>query len=91
MAPDPIPHPDHIEIDMSTGRVLVKGPMTKEEKAHIEWVLDRKAEFERELADLKQMLIDNPNYEHRKFVEDDIRHDEKILELIGRALPGGEY
>ena len=32
VAPDPIPHPDDIEIDMETGAVIVRGPMTKEDK-----------------------------------------------------------
>lgn len=31
--PEPLPHPDHIEIDMNTGEVNVNGPMTPEEKA----------------------------------------------------------
>ena len=35
--PDPVPHPDDIEIDMSTGEVHINGPMTPEEKV----VLDR--------------------------------------------------
>jgi hypothetical protein len=30
--PDPIPHPDHIKIDFSTGQVLITGPFTPEEK-----------------------------------------------------------
>jgi hypothetical protein len=37
--PEPLPHPDDIVIDLQTGAVAVKGPMTKEEKA--KW--DRKA------------------------------------------------
>ncbi len=31
--PEPLPHPDDIDIDMRTGVVAVKGPMTKEDKA----------------------------------------------------------
>ena len=37
--PEPLPHPDDIVIDMRTGAVGVKGPMTKEDK--VKW--DRKA------------------------------------------------
>ena len=29
---EPLLHPDDIVIDMNTGQVIVKGPMTKEEK-----------------------------------------------------------
>lgn len=87
VAPDPIPHPDHIEIDMYTGQVVLKGPMTKEEKAHLDWLIGRKEAFEKELAELRQLLIEEPDYKHRKSVEEDIRQNEKILEIIRRSVP----
>jgi hypothetical protein len=31
--PQPLPHPDHIKIDMATGEVEIVGPMTEEEKS----------------------------------------------------------
>ena len=86
-ASDPIPHPDDIEIDMATGQVIVKGPFTKEEKAKLDWACERKAEFEQELTELRQELIDNPDHEHRKFIEDDIAHTEKILSILRRVIP----
>src|SRR5690606_20452980 len=33
--PAPLPHPDDIIIDMNTGSVRIKGPMTKEDK--VKW------------------------------------------------------
>ena len=39
IGPEPLPHPDDIVIDMRTGVVAVRGPMTKEDKAE----RDRKA------------------------------------------------
>jgi hypothetical protein len=33
--PEPIPHPDHVIIDMNTGRVQIRGPLTKEDK--VKW------------------------------------------------------
>ncbi len=30
--PPPLPHPDHLQIDMTRGTVLIKGPATKQEK-----------------------------------------------------------
>lgn len=85
--PSPLPHPDHIVIDMRTGKVQINGPMTKEEQQHLDWLRDRKVEFAQELADLKQLLIDEPDYPHRKFVEDDIEHDRKIVAMIGKVIP----
>jgi hypothetical protein len=86
-APDPIPHPDDIEIDMRTGQVIIKGPFTKEEKATWDKFRERKADFELELAELRQELIDDPDHEHRKFIEDDIAHTEKMLGIIRRMIP----
>ena len=31
--PDPLPHPDHVVIDMRTGSVEIRGPITPEDKA----------------------------------------------------------
>lgn len=85
--PNPLPHPDHIIIDMKTGEVRITGPMTPEEKKQWDWMYDRKAEFKRELSELKQLLIVEPDYPHRSMVEDDIAHTEKVLGLIRKAIP----
>jgi hypothetical protein len=87
IAPDPLPHPDDIVIDMRTGAVRVKGPMTKEEKAEWDWICGRKAEFQAELTELQQMLRDDPDHEHRGLIEDDIAHAKRILEIIRDAIP----
>lgn len=44
--PEPVPHPDHLVVDMIAGTIRIAGPMTKEEKAALNaWqnVLMRKA------------------------------------------------
>lgn len=61
--------------------------MTREEKKQWDWLVKRKVEFEAELDELRQMLIDDPNYPHRKLVENDIQHTGKILEIIRRSVP----
>jgi hypothetical protein len=30
--PDPVPHPDHIELDMRTGQIVVDGPFTQTQR-----------------------------------------------------------
>ena len=41
-APPPLPHPDHIEIDLRAGTARIVGPMTKEEKAVYDpWVAQK--------------------------------------------------
>ena len=86
-APAPIPHPDDIVINMKTGTVEVRGPMTKEDKVVWDELRQRKRDLETELQQLEQMLIDDPDYPHRRFVEDDIAHTRKMLAIIGNAVP----
>ena len=87
IAPDPIPHPDDIEIDMRTGAVVIRGPMTKKEKAELDMWRARKTEYEAELAECRQELADNPEHPQRHLIEDEIAHAEKILQLIRRVIP----
>ena len=56
-APDPIPHPDHVVIDVQTGSVRITGPMTKEEKA----VWDLLQEAKEQGTDLRTLLNRDPD------------------------------
>lgn len=80
--PEPIPHPDHIEIDFDTGAVRIKGPMTKEEKEFLDKLRPRKEAIAAELKELQQELIDDPNCQHRQFIEDDIAHLTRMLTIL---------
>lgn len=84
--PEPLPHPDHIVVDFRTNNVRITGPMSKEEKEEWDMWLGKKAEFEAELAELEQMLLDDPETSHRKFIEDDIKHTKKVLGIINRVI-----
>ena len=86
-APEPIPHPDDIEIDTRTGQVLIKGPMTREEKDRLDRFRNRKADFELQFAELRQLLIDDPDHECRRVIEDEIAFSERILGIIRRVIP----
>jgi hypothetical protein len=83
--PDPLPHPDHVVIDIRNGTANVRGPATKEEK--VEWDLwqSRKADFEAELVELNELLAD-PDYQYKKVVREEIAQTEKVLEIIARAI-----
>jgi len=83
--PEPLPHPDHLVIDMRNGSVRIKGPMTKEEKAEWDVWVERRAMFEEELKEL-HALRDDPDYPYRELVIEEIAWTEKVLTIIGRAL-----
>jgi hypothetical protein len=86
--PEPLPHPDHIEIDMRAGCLRIRGPMTREEKENWDWLHARKREFAEEVAALKRELEDDPDHPDRAAIEDDIAYKEKLLATIRNALPG---
>jgi len=85
-APAPLPHPDDIVINMKTGLVELKGPMTKEEKVVWDDLRERKRAFQEELAELEQLLRDEPDCSYRSHVEADIEHTKKMLEIVGRVI-----
>lgn len=86
--PEPLPHPDHVVIDMNRGTARFVGPATKEEKAEYDMWAARKAEFEAELDELRLELADDPDHPHREIIESEIVSTEKVLAIIARALPG---
>jgi hypothetical protein len=85
--PRPLPHPDDIVIDMRTGTVRITGPMTPEEKKEWDWFRERKADFQQELAELSELLVEEPNHEGRRFIEADIAHTERMIDMIRKVIP----
>ncbi len=85
-APDPLPHPDHVIIDMKTGTVRITGPMTKEEKP-LGRTARQKKDNEEEIAELERILRDEPDYPYREQVLEELEHDRKIRGLIAKLVP----
>lgn len=86
--PDPLPHPDHIRIDVRRGTARVVGPSTKEEKAFWDDCMARKAEFEAEIEELKDMLADEADPKMRKILEQDLAQAKTIVGFLSRAERG---
>jgi hypothetical protein len=78
--PDPIPHPDDIVFNSSTGKVELYGPMTKQEQ--VLW--DRIEESEAAIAELEGLLAKDPD---NKFIEEDLAHERHARQLLARAVP----
>jgi hypothetical protein len=87
--PEPLPHPDDIVIDMKTGQVIVKGPMTKEEKVVWDQLRARLDECAREIEELSAMLKEHKNKRFRHIIEDDIAHEKRLRDIIVNAI--GEW
>jgi len=85
--PEPIPHPDHIIVDIPNDTVRVEGPWTKEEKAKWDRLRERKAAFQKQLIDLEKMLGKKSNQEIRSVIEDDIAHTRRMLDIFRQIIP----
>ncbi|MCZ8163812.1 MAG: DUF5681 domain-containing protein [Beijerinckiaceae bacterium] len=87
VAPEPLPHPDDIEIDMNTGKVILRGPFTKEQKAAWTWLAERRDESDEEIAGLREDLKAAPDARTRRILEEQIRHEtgfrDRIVNTIG--------
>ncbi len=59
-APDPLPHPDDIVINMQTGRPEIHGPMTKEEKVKWDRAREYKKEHDEFVGEIEAMIKKRP-------------------------------
>ena len=78
--PDPVPHPDDIIVNMSTGAVEIRGPMTEQEKV----VWDGIEDTEATIAELEDMLVEDPNNE---VLKEDLAFRRELRKLYARAVP----
>jgi hypothetical protein len=85
--PPPLPHPDHVVIDIRAGTARIAGPATKEEKAMYDQVAQEKASLQRNLALLRRRLRRETDPEEREDIERHLRIGEEALEKIRKAVP----
>ncbi|MEO6298263.1 MAG: DUF5681 domain-containing protein [Paracoccaceae bacterium] len=88
--PEPLPHPDHILIDLQAGTARVFGPSTKEEKALWDMDLARKADFEKALAQVEAMYDVETDAKIRRILKTQIARARKVVESLQRAEKGLE-
>jgi hypothetical protein len=85
--PEPLPHPDHIVVDLHAGTAEIRGPATKEEKAAWERWEEHRASFENELIELGEQLNDQ-SFADRAGVLAEISKTEEVLTIVRAALAG---
>lgn len=77
---EPLPHPDHVKIDLREGTAMIVGPATTEEKAQYDWLVSKRDEFEEELRWLKDQRETGKDGE--------IEHVASIVGKLQSAIPG---
>ena len=86
--PEPLPHPDHVLIDLYAGTARIVGPSTKEERAIWDLWMSRKADFEEQLAEMEISLESETDDKERAFIEADIESSRKIVAFLRSAEKG---
>jgi hypothetical protein len=95
-APDPIPHPDDIVIDMRTGEALIKGPLTKEDKVKLDRMYALIEEADRAVKEMADDLERQKTKRSRRAIETEIgelrQARQSLANVIGepkrRGSPG---
>ena len=87
VAPDPIPHPDQIVIDVRAGTARIKGPLTKEEKARLDKYRNAHEAFTKIRPELEAELSIEQDPFTRECIEHDLAQGDR-LERIAMALQG---
>lgn len=84
--PEPIPHPDHVKIDVNTGLVRIVGPLTKEEKAELDHWRGKLPMLREHVDDLREALVGETDPGEIANLEKHIRIGEDLCERISTAL-----
>ena len=86
--PNPTPHPDDVRFDENTGKIVVHGPMTEEEKLRWEAMSDRVQHAKECISESLSMLADPEHQNIKDWIEEDIVHERKILAILEPVLKG---
>ena len=87
-AHEPLPHPDHVLIDLQAGTARVVGPWTKEDKVAWDIWLSQKADFDQALAEIEIMYDAETDAKKRRIIAPEIARSRKISDFLRRAEKG---
>jgi hypothetical protein len=88
VAPDPIPHPDHICIDFEKGTAEVRGPLTKEEKVLYDNLVELRSHCQAQLEALGEKLDKHDQEAERREIGERIKKIRSVLMRIEKWLDG---
>ena len=85
--PEPVPHPDHIKIDLSTGQVLITGPFTPEEKVKWDKLKQMRDDAYATIKIFEEELKNSKNKKIRKIIESEIAFERRNIKIISERIP----
>jgi hypothetical protein len=84
--PELIMHPDHIHLDMKTGKITYTGPTAWERKAEDKEFRALQAIHRQEIVFLSRELEKTEDPKMRKSIEGDIENSKEMLSLLAEIL-----
>jgi hypothetical protein len=90
-APDPLPHPDDIIIDITTGDVHIKGPFTKEEKADWDRQIELLEEIKKDINEHEQLLDNEELSPFHDIIKQGISREKEICDMITTKIGDAPY
>jgi len=85
---EPLPHPDHVIIDMRQGTACIAGPATREDKAIYDGAVRDRETIREGIAQLRAALLEETNLEELAEIEQQITIGEALLARLDAALRG---
>jgi Family of unknown function (DUF5681) len=80
--PDPVPHPDHIDIDLRTGEIVIDGPFSRKQRDKGRDLIKRLRDCREELAWLREEREKTSDDEMRTIFDKDIDFETKLQTMI---------
>jgi len=88
---DPIPHPDDLIIDTTTGEIQFEGPIDKKEKAWWDDILQKYVDLEASVFETEEMLADEKNKSIHKVLLQCLQYDRSLLQTANNAIGKKAY
>jgi hypothetical protein len=85
--PQPIPHPDDIIVDFKNGHAAVCGPMTKEDKADWDRMLEYRSELQSEITFFAEAYRRARNPERKARQLDMWKFEQRLFDKLNDNLP----
>ena len=82
--PEPLPHPDDIVININTGEVEIRGPMTNEEKEIWDKIRRDKLDCDKEIARLESLAAEDPD---NRMIQEELERDRRFRSILAKAVP----
>ena len=86
VAPDPIPHPDDIVVNLKDGSIRFKGPLTQEDEVRWDRYRSRKRDCDHAIAELTAMLETETGEGMRRVLLDEIGYERRIRDIISKVI-----